>query len=450
MPLKLSPKSTSARSTARRSSFIPSLFLGAALILPITLPHASMAQAPAAAATPNPNAPQRGTVKSINGSTLTLAADSGKTVTVTLADTVKVTQLAPGSTDLKTGSAAALTDISTGDRVLVAGKAGDAPDTFTAGRVILMKSADIADRQAAQKADWQRRGSGGLVSAVDPATTIITVSSGARKIQVSTGEKTIFRRYAPDSIKFEDAQVGTFAQIQPGDQLRMRGAKSADGDTEVAEEIVSGSFRNLSGTIVSIDTANNAVTVKDLATKKNVLVKVTSNSEIKTLPAMMATRLAAMNGKGGAAGTPGTGAPGAGAPGAGAPGGGSYAGGGRPAGPPAGAAPEGAPQGGMGRPGGMPGSGGTPPGGGMGGPRAGGGDLSSMVARLPEAPLSTLKAGDALMIVGTQSQAGATGITAITVLSGVEPLLTAPGGNTMTLSPWSMGGAPGEGGGGGQ
>ena len=54
------------------------------------------------------------------------------------------------------------------------------------------------------------------------------------------------------------------------------------------------------------------------------------------------------------------------------------------------------------------------------------------------------------MIVGTQSQAGATGITAITVLSGVEPLLTAPGGNTMTLSPWSMGGAPGEGGGGGQ
>ena len=445
MPLKLSSKSTSARSIARRSSFIPSLFLGAALILPITLPHASMAQAPAAAATPNPNAPQRGTVKSINGSTLTLAADSGKTVTVTLADTVKVTQLAPGTTDLKTGIAAALTDISTGDRVLVAGKAGVAPDTFTAGRVILMKSADIADRQAAQKADWQRRGSGGLVSAVDPATTTITVSSGARKIQVSTGEKTIFRRYAPDSIKFEDAQVGTFAQIQPGDQLRMRGAKSDDGTTEVAEEIVSGSFRNLSGTIVSIDAANNAVTVKDLATKKNVLVKVTSNSEIKTLPAMMATRLAAMNGKGGAAGA----IPGTGTPAAGAPGGGSYAGG-RPAGPPAGAPPEGAPQGGMGRPGGMPGGGGMPPGGGMGGPRAGGGDLSSMVARLPEAPLSTLKAGDALMIVGTQSQAGATGITAITVLSGVEPLLTAPGGNTMTLSPWSMGGAPGEGGGGGQ
>jgi len=89
----------------------------------------------------------------------------------------------------------------------------------------------------------------------------------------------------------------------------------------------------------------------------------------------------------------------------------------------------------------------------MGGPggRMGGGDLSSMVARLPAAPLSSLKAGDALMIVGTQIQGGASGITAITVLSGVEPLLTAPGGNTMTLTPWSMGGgAPGGEGGGGQ
>jgi len=433
MPLQLfvHPAPSGPRTSVRRSSFIPSLFLGAALILPFALPHAAMAQAPAAAAAPNPNAPQRGTVKAINGSTLTLTADSGKTVTVTLADTVKVTQLAPGSTDLKTGTAAQVTDIAAGDRVLVAGKAGDAPDTFTAGRVILMKSADIADRQAAQKADWQRRGSGGLVSAVDPATGTITVSSGAKKIQVSTSSTTIFRRYAPDSIKFEDAQVGTLAQIQPGDQLRMRGSKSEDGTSETAEEIVSGSFRNLSATIASIDAATGTLTVKDLATKKTVIVKVTANSEIKTLPAMMATRLAAMS-KGGAAGAPG--AAGTGAPGAGRPAGAPAAGG-----PPTGGSPEG---GGMGRPGGMPG-------GGAGGPRAGGGDLSSMVARLPEGSLSTLKAGDALMIVGTQAQTGS-GITAITVLSGVEPLLTAPGGNTMTLSPWSMGGAPGEGGGGSQ
>ncbi len=440
MPFQVSQTTAvpeSCTPTVRRFLFTPTLFLGAALFLPFTLPHAVMAQAPAATA-PNPNAPQRGTVKAINGSVLTVAADSGKTITVTLADATKVTQLAPGSTDLKTGTAAAVTDIAVGDRILAAVKAGDAPDAYTSARVILMKSADIADRQAAQKADWQRRGSGGLVSAVDAAAGTITVSSGAKKIVLTTTPTTIYRRYAPDSVKFEDAQVGTLSQIQPGDQLRMRGTKSEDGTTEVAEEIVSGSFSNISATISSIDAAANTVTVKDLATKKTVVVKVTPNSEIKTLPAMMAARLAAMNAPGGAAGAPGAAAGAARPTGAGAPAGG----------PPQGA---GAP-GGYG--GGGYGGGAGRPGGGMGGPggpggRMGGGDLSSMVARLPATTLSALKAGDALMIVGTQTP-GSTGITAITVLSGVEPLLTKTGAPAMTLAPWSVGGGAPEGGGGGQ
>ena len=428
MPLQVSQKKAvtkSCRPPARRFFFTPTLFLGAALLLPFTLPHTAVAQAPAAA--PNPNAPQRGTVKAINGGVLTVLSDSGKTITVTLSDATKVTQLAPGSTDLKTGTAAQVTDISVGDRILVAVKAADAPDTYTSARVILMKSGDIADRQAAQKADWQRRGSGGLVSAVDASAGTITISSGAKKTVLTTTPTTIYRRYAADSVKFEDAQVGTLAQIQPGDQLRVRGSKSEDGTTEAAEEIVSGSFSNISATISSIDAAASTVTVKDLATKKTVVVKVTPNSEIKTLPAMMATRLAAANNPAGAAGA-------AGAPGAG--GAGRPAGAGAPpaGGPPAGGAQSGAPGGGAGRPGG-------------GGGR--GGDLSSMVARLPATTLSTLKAGDALMIVGTPTT-GSTGITAITVLSGVEPLLTKTGAPTMSLSPWSMGGAPGgEGGGGG-
>ena len=34
-------------------------------------------------------------------------------------------------------------------------------------------------------------------------------------------------------------------QIQPGDQLRARGEKSADGTEITAEEVVSGTFRNI-------------------------------------------------------------------------------------------------------------------------------------------------------------------------------------------------------------
>jgi hypothetical protein len=36
--------------------------------------------------------------------------------------------------------------------------------------------------------------------------------------------------------------------------------------------------------------------------------------------------------------------------------------------------------------------------------------------------------------------------TAITLLVGVDPILAAPGGDSMTLSPWSVGGGEPEGG----
>ena len=48
-------------------------------------------------------------------------------------------------------------------------------------------------------------------------------------------------------MKFEDAKPGTLAQIQAGDQLRVPGTKSEDGSSILAEEMVSGSFKNLAG-----------------------------------------------------------------------------------------------------------------------------------------------------------------------------------------------------------
>lgn len=74
-----------------------------------------------------------------------------------------------------------------------------------------------------------------------------------------------------------------------------------------------------------------------------------------------------------------------------------------------------------------------------------------MIARLPGAKLTELKTGDAVMVVASQAQPGAQTVTAITMLSGVEPILAAtPSGSpTMTLSPWNVGGGAPEGGGGG-
>lgn len=366
-------------------------------------PALTAAQAPAAAA-----ARQVGTVKAISGNTLTLAADGGSQVSVTVAEGARVLQLAPGSTDLKSAQQIALGDIAVGDRVLVTGKAAD-DGSLEANRVILMKSTDIAQKNANEQADWQHRGSGGLVSSVSGTT--LTLSAGAKKIQVETTSATKFRRYAADSVKFEDAKPGTLDQIQAGDQLRVRGDKSEDGLTIKAEEIVSGSFKNLAGTIATLNASGGSLTLKDLATKKMMTISVTSNSDLRKLPPALAERFAARAKGGGAA---------AGAQGAS---------GQRPAGASSGDSAAAHASGGAA---------------GMGGGHSAGGDLSQMLSRLPTGSLTDLKVGDAVMIVASEATPGSDKVTAVTMLSGVEPILAAsPSGSPMTLSPWNMGGGAG-------
>jgi len=355
----------------------------------------SVAMAQAAAAANR----QIGTVRAVTGNSLTLATDSGSQVSVTVAEGARIVQLAPGSTDLKSAQPIALSDIAVGDRVLVTGKTAD-DGSMEAMRVILMKSTDIAQKNAAEKADWQKRGSGGIVDSV--SGNAITVSSGRRKIQVETTASTRFRRYGADSVKFEDAKPGTLDQIKPGDQLRVRGNKSEDGSTIQAEDVVSGSFKNLAGTLASVNSSEGTVTLKDLATKKNMTVAVTSNSDLRKLPPEMAARFAARAKAGDREGAT--------------------------AGPASGAQPRSA--------------GGAEAGMGAGAARTAGGDLSQMLSRLPTESLSGLKVGDAVMIVASEPTPGSDKVTAVTMLSGVEPILAATpkGGAAMTLSPWNMGG----------
>jgi hypothetical protein len=71
-------------------------------------------------------------------------------------------------------------------------------------------------------------------------------------------------------------------------------------------------------------------------------------------------------------------------------------------------------------------------------------DLQQMLSRMPAVALAELHKGDAVLIVATQGSANGGG-TAITLLSGVEPILQAvpSGSQAMMLAPWSLGGAPG-------
>jgi len=375
-----------------------------------------------------------GTVKSITGGTVTLATDSGAEVKVMLQSDTKILRVAPGQQDIKQATPIAASDLQTGDRILVRGKPGDDATTVLAISVIAMAKTDVAAKRAKDREEWQRHGLGGIVKAVDPAAGTITIGVTAmgekKNVEIKLTKNTVLRRYAPDSIKFDDAKPAPLDQVHTGDQLRARGTRSSDGTELAADEVVSGTFRNISGTISAIDPSAGTLVVKDLATKTPVTVKISADSQLRKLTQPVAQRIAARM-KGESAGT--------GAPGATNVNGPANAPANGPGNANAGAS--------SGTPGSATGQQGARSFGGQGGGPGGGqggGDLQQMLARMPASNLSELQKGDAVMIVTTEGAAGGA-VTAITLLAGVEPILEASpaGGQSSLLSAWSLGGVPG-------
>ena len=351
-----------------------------------------------------------GSIKAITDNGITLASDSGEEIKVTLQDSARILRVAPGEKDLKNATPVQKQDLQVGDRILVRGKAGADTHSISAAAVIVMKQADVAGKRQQEREDWQKRGLGGLVTAVDASSATITISmmsfSGSKSVAIHTTKDTVLRRYAPNSVKFDEAKVAPLDQIKVGDQLRARGTKNADATELAAEEVVSGSFRNLAGQITAVDPAANTLTLKDALSKQTVVVRVTGDAQLRKLPPEFAQRIA-MRLKGGMA---------AGIPGAGA----AVGGGDRPRGQGAGQFPS---AGG----GGMGGRGGGPP------------DIQQILNRMPPASLTDLQKGDVVMIVSTEGD-GAGAVTAITLLAGVEAILTAApnASQAMMLSPWSL------------
>jgi hypothetical protein len=365
--------------------------------------------------------PAVGTIKSISDTTIILTTDAGSELKISLPADVKYLRVPPGSKDLKEAMPIQLSDLQEGDRVLVRSKPSDDGTSLVASTVIAMKKTDISAKQTHEREDWQRRGIGGLVKSTDlPAGTVTigtTAGAGTKDVEVHVSKTTVLRRYAPNSVKFDDAKPSSLAEIKAGDQLRARGTKSEDGSSFTAEEIVTGAFRNIAGTIESVDVGAGSLTIKDLASNKPVEVKITADSQVRKLPQPMAQRIA-MRLKGITSEAAGA-ASGAAKP---------------PTPTAAGAQAGGGAQGSQGG-----------AGAGMGGaPRSGGGDIQQMLSRLPASSLGDFQKGDAVMIVATTGQSDSAAV-AITVLGGVEPLLQAsPEGQASILTPWSLNSGAGD------
>jgi len=362
---------------------------------------------PAQIAQQNATARPVGTIKSISGNSITLTTDTGTDVNIVIQESARLVRVAPGQKDLKDAAPIQLQDLQVGDRLFVRGKLADDGKSVLAASVIAMKKTDIAEKQAHEREEWQRHGVGGLVNSVDANNGAIAITTNAlgpnKDVVIHISKDTILRRYAPDSVKFDDAKLGPLSEIVAGDQLRARGTRSSDGQELTADEIVSGSFRNIAGPITAIDPGASTISVQDLLSKKTIALKITADSQLRKLPPPMAQRIA-MRLKGAAADTASN------------------------VSAPAAAAPRGE----------------DSQSGGPGGGRAGGGDLQQVIGRMPQATLADLQKGDAVMIVATLG-APESKSTVITLLGGVEPILeTSPkNGASTLLSPWSLSSAPG-------
>jgi hypothetical protein len=349
-----------------------------------------------------------GTIKSISGNSITMTTDTGTDVNIVIQEGARLVRVAPGQKDLKDAAPIQLQDLQVGDRLLVRGMLADDGKSVLVASVIAMKKADIAERRVHEREEWQRHGVGGLVNSVDASAGVIAITANSlglnKEVVIHISKDTILRRYAPGSVKFDDAKPGPLSEIVSGDQLRARGVRSADGKELAADEIVSGSFRNIAGPITAMDPGASAISVQDLLSKKTITLKITADSQLRKLPPPMAQRIAM-----------------------------------RLKGAPADAASNS--------------SGSTPAAlrgddaqdGGRGGGRAGGGgDLQQAISRMPPASLADLQKGDAVMVVATQG-ASESQNTVITLLGGVEPILEASpkNGASTLLSPWSLSSAPG-------
>ncbi len=372
-----------------------------------------------------------GVVTAVEGGTVTVKTDAGQVYSITLAQNARMVRVSPGDKDLSKAQAIQLTDVGAGDRVLVR-LAPDATSTpFSAVSVIDIPQAQILLKQQQERTEWQQHGVGGLVKSVDPANGLVVIASGAgtaqKEITLKTSTATVLRRYAADSIDYEHTTLAPLDAIHVGDQLRALVGQSHGTAEMEAREIVSGSFRNIAGTISSINASAMTITLKDLATKKNFTVHLSSTTQMRKLPADQA-RLIAESTKPPAMRPGGAGGPQAPAS----------------APSPTPAPSPMAPQGRMGQASAgqaLPGPTGAAAGSaGHAWPGARGAvsvDPQQLIRRAPAIHLTDLKKGDAVMLVATSGDSDVTGIT---LLAGVEPLLQANASTqNMLLANWSMG-----------
>jgi co-chaperonin GroES (HSP10) len=325
-------------------------------------------------------------VKDAAGKQLIIKTDAGSLVTVVLSESTSYMRVAPGETTLTNATKITFADVTEGDRVLALGKVSDDQKLVPARTLVVMTKADIAKKHEAERAEWKRRGILGIITGLKPETKEITISNrtmaGPQALIIPVTDKVELRRYAPDSIKFADANVAKFEELKVGDQLRALGERNPEGTSFTAEKVVTGSFKTVAGVITAIDLGTGEVKINDMQTKQPLTIVVKQDAVLRRFPpanemgGMMMMRPGGGGGGQSAAAGPGPGQ-----------------GGGQAGGP-----------------------------GGQGGGRGGGPNMQDMLERLPTIAITDVKVGDTIIVSSTKG-ADPTRLTAISLITGADTLL---------------------------
>ena len=329
-----------------------------------------------------------GEVTSVGAEKIVLKTKDGA-IDVVISTATEFKRIPPDNPKLSAAVATNISEIGVGDKLLVTGTVSADKKNIPAKAVYLITKSDLTQKQNKESEAWRARGVVGRVTAVNFQTSEVTISvrggmmAGERTVVVTPKETAKFLRYAPNSVQYSEAKPSNIKEIFVGDIVRALGDKSDDGASFKAEQIVSGAFQTIAGTVKSVDAAKNEIVVENIQTKKDVTISVGGTSQMKKFPAEMAQRMAqaqAMRANGVQPPQQNNQTP------------------------PAGQAPPN--QAGQG-------------GGGMRG------DLNDMFERLPVVTVADLKAGDMIAVSSTRTD-DPTRATAIRLLAGVEPFLKAP------------------------
>jgi hypothetical protein len=318
---------------------------------------------------------------------ITLETGQGETVVVLLNQKSTYLRVPPGETTLEKAVPSTLTEIQVGDRVSVRGHGSD-NKAILARQVLIMSKTEILREHERERQEWTRRGIAGVITSLNPEKREIALQvrgqEGVKQLLVVAGKDVNFRRYASDSIRFGDAKPSSFTELKTGDQLRAFGNKNTDQTRLDAEQIVSGAFKTVGGTVSAVNLMTKEVTISELGTRQPLTIIIKPNSLLRHLPTTLAAALFKKKQSGGQpAPASTTGAQGAAASG--------------------GAAREGTEN----------------------SPRVDGEDLMEKLERLPALDPNLIKPGEIIVVSGTRG-ADASRVTAILFLTGLNAVLAPP------------------------